>query len=356
MSERIPRPSNNEIERPILWKPLVASLINALAIIAATALFYFAAAAPIVNAEPTYQAEVSLVQTKNEENGLTLGANLSGPTYQAPLEDFYFVKHSEAIVASYQSRYGHTYSIAYLYNINVLMLPSSPSASNYQTTYFSYPLKSDGSVDPDGKGIQQSNLNAKGIDDVRDLYYSAYQELPNLLQEIDPEYAEARNASASSRAYARLASLLAAFLLIESILPLFFHNGASLGEKIFHLGYVSSRGWRFPLWKLPLKTLLYALLPALFIYFWTLYGAILLVVGPYFIDLLCLLFVKDNQTIPDFILRSIPVDLTRTPIYKDSIDQIEKTGGKLPHYDDRAYIDDLSSAEAIDPEKNPTDL
>jgi|LAHS01.1.fsa_nt_gb hypothetical protein len=356
MSERIPLPRNNEIERPILWKPLIASLVNVGLIIGATALFYFAAARPIVEAQSSIQADETLIRQKEDENQMTLGANLDADSYRIPLERFYFTNHSEEIVSSYATRYGKTYSIGYLYNINVLTLPTSPTAASYQTSYFSYVLNSDGSVNRDQKGIQRTDLNAKGLDDVRDIYYSAYQELPSLLKEIDPSYASAASERFAFLGYARLGSLLLAFVLAEAILPLFFKNGASLGEKIFHLGYVSSRGWRFPLWKLPLKALLYALLPAVFIYYWTLYGGILLVLGPYFINLLIFLFVKDNQMLPDLILRSYVVDLDLTPIYKDSIDQIEKTGGKLPRYKDRDYIDDLSNADAIDPEKNPTDL
>lgn len=341
---------NRDVERPILWKSVVASLINGAGVALLTLITYFSIVYPVLTHNATYQTSEQTVLTKKEENNLNLPRNLAYTDYQDAIQQFYFTSHPDEIVAYYEKTFSKSYTITYLYNIHVCELPVTPTADNYKTTYFAYPLNSDGSVNKDGLAVLRDGLSSRGMDDVRDLLYSAYGDLPKLLSNIDADYASSVSFIATSEGFGRLSAGIFSGLVFFLLLPLCLKNGSSLGEKIFSLGYLNKDGFRLKTWKLPLRCLLMLLLPSVFLYNFNAYAAIIWLIGPYFADLLVLAFSSNNQQIPDWILQLIEVDVSKTEIYRDQLEKQNKLALKIPTYGDKDFIDGLSQADSFTPD------
>jgi hypothetical protein len=337
---------NRAAERPALSKGLLSSFINAFFIAVLAAVFYFGVCYPSMNATP-YADAISLRERKNEEYDLNLADNLAYKEYQTPVESFYFDDFPSAILDIYDAHVSVPYSsIAHLYNVNVCGLPSKPSSTDYSTDFFAYVLNEDGTVNVDVKAlVKADSLNPTGLSNLADIYRTAYGKLPSLLEETSPEYGAALSLIRQSEGTSRLASIGAAFLLVELAFPSLNKENAPVGEKILRLGYADKSLFRLHRWKLPLRCLLFSAPCLLGAYSLNAYSVALLWVMPLFFNALCLLFGKDNQSIPDKILGIVSFDVEASRIYKDEIEKEDAEWRALASYEDEDYIDLLSRTE-----------
>jgi hypothetical protein len=330
----------------MLSKGLLSSFINAFSIAALALIFYFGVCYPIMNATP-YADAMSLRAQKMEEYDLNLPDNLSYKEYQTPVESFYFDDFPAEILDFYDAQVSVPYSsIAYLYNVNVCGLPSKPSLTDYSTDFFAYVLNEDGTVNVDVKAlVKADSLNPTGLSNLADIYRTAYGGLPSLLEETSSEYGSALSLIRQCEGLSRLASIGVAFLLIELVFPSLNKENAPVGEKILRLGYADKSLFRLRRWKLPLRCLLFGAPCLLGAYWLNAYSVALLWVMPLFFNALCLLFGKDNQSIPDKILGIASFDARTSRIYKDEIEKEDAERRALASYEDEDYIDLLSRTE-----------
>jgi hypothetical protein len=339
-------PVNRAIDRPILSKSLLATLINTACVAVLGCVFYFGISRPIAMTLPSYQSSVQIRDEKENKYDLKEKEGQSFETYQKPVESFYFDAFPTEIKNLYDSLSTEKSSLAYYYNVNVCRLPTDPSPTSYKTDFFSYVLNEDGSVNKDVKArCLSAKLNETGLKNLSDLYWSSYEKLPSFLRDIDGSYKAATDSLQLYEGFGRMISLGMAFLIIELFVPLFGKFGQEPGERILRLGFATKAGFLLPKWRLPLKALLYLVIPTLGSFYFNAYTVVLLWVAPLAANLLFLLFSSRNQTLPDLITGLIEVDLKTSEVYKDAQEKEDSEKMALGYFDDPAYVDLLSKAD-----------
>lgn len=338
---------NDHIERAGIGKMLLASFLNVVFLTAATLFSYWAICFPIFQATPSYHEAVTYVQSENSIRRFGENAHKEYPFYQEVLEEFYFGEYSEALAKNYNDQYKTNYTIRHIYNATVLKLPAEATITNYSTTYFSYVLNEDGSVNMDAPAKMADNLNDRGKSDVRDLYYQSYSHLEDALSSVSPRYANSRNHVANVERIARMASFSFSNLVLVFLLPFFLKGNGELGELILKLGRAERNGYT-PRWYHHLLRFLVVLpIPLLAMFWFNAYSITLLLIFPYFGNELLLLLGKEKRSPVDRLSMLVEIDLENSLLFPDQaeLDEYEKTA--LASYQDAEYVSKLSAAEDL---------
>lgn len=346
---------NHEIEHPLLGKTLLASALNALFLLLGSLLSYFAVCFPILLNTPSTASAKEEIALKKEELSLNLAANLDYQDYEKAIQNFYFVAYPEEIVEIYGKPLYGNISITAIYNIRVLALPEKPTSSNHQTNYFSYVLKEDGTVDVDTIGTIKGNLSERGKNDVEDLFHTAYKVLFSMLPNVDPSYAKAYLLDVRSNQAAILSSFSFSYLVFLVILPQIFKNRANLGQKVLKLGTADRYGYETKRYKPLLKALLGLPLPLLALYFSNAYSITILLLFPYFLDLLyAVMRVRKVPLLEDIVGIDV-IDEEKSVVYKDALGKELENSYLLANYEDPDYVGKLSAKETMNlpDEKKP---
>ena len=338
---------NDHIERAGIGKSLLASFFNVLFLAALTLFSYWAVCFPIFQATPSYHESITFVQSENSTRRFGENAHKDYSFYQGVLEEFYFGEFSAAIAKNYNDAYKTSYTIRHIYNATVLKLPAEATITNYSTTYFSYVLNEDGSVNMDAPAKMAENLNERGLSDVRDLYYQSYSHLEDVLSSVSPRYAESRNHVANVDRFARIASFSFASFTLVFLLPFFLKGHGELGELILKLGRAERKGYT-PRWYNHALRLLFVLpLPMVAMLWFNAYSITLLLIFPYFANELLLLLGKEKRSPLDRLSLLVEIDFENSLLFHDEaeLDEYEKTA--LASYQDAEYVSKLSAAEDL---------
>jgi len=346
--------SRVSIVEPIIYKPILASLINLLGLVGLTYLAYYCVAYPIIQNNNEYNEATSYKASRREELNLNLPESQTPYTkYSEPLENFYFTVYPEKIQALYNSAYSKNWTINHIYSVNVLSLPSDPTPTSYSTHYFTYVLNSDGSVDQDARAIMKTDLTSQGLDDVRDLYQNAYEKLGNLLSALDNKYMLSVSTSYAYEASSRLISLVFATSIIYLLLPLIFKNGVSLGEKIIHLAYAKKSGYRLNYFQVMAKAILIYIPVALSLYYLNVYTIVLSCVFLPFINFMVQLLSSSKTSLIDKMVFITPLDAKESDLYSCADEEEEVLSTSIPVYKERDYTGKLGSQDSF---KTPDNL
>ena len=170
-------------------------------------------------------------------------------------------------------------------------------------------------------------------------------EYENLLPEQKEAYEQASEAFASDevagRAYGIMINLtmvisslssLAAFLILEFAVPLWLHNGQTLGKKIFSIGVMSVNGVRVSAVQMFIRTVLgkftietmIPLLVGTLVFFGSLgfYGTLVLL-GLFVLQLVLLGVTRTNSLIHDLLAKTVVVDLPSQMIFESESEMLE---------------------------------
>jgi hypothetical protein len=340
---------NHEIERPLLYKGLLASLLNYVIVLLGTLLLFYAVCYPVYTQNTDYHEASTYLNDLKERDNLNLNDRQSYDVYQQALRQIYFVTYPDEIVTYENDFNNESHSIYYYYNTLVCELPTSPTPSNYSTNYFSYVTKEDGSINVDVECQMNDSLSEKGYEDVRDIFYSSYHHLLDLISGFDEKLSTSRSYIFTVERDARLASYGMSCLLYWLLCPLLSKHGALLGEKIFGIAYTKTNGYIAKPWRFVLKNALQIPLPSILMIFFSPYSVALALIAPWFLSMMVyLLFSKNHQSIPELIAGIIEVDSLRTDFYHDALEKADFENRALGEFQEPDYTVKLSNTETLD--------
>ena len=365
-----------KIEKVNTVKALTASLIDlVITIVVGIALFYLAYL-PIFKASTTYNESqnyiysVEKVENSDTKLGydLTLGDNLGYEKYVLEAKKFYefyedelvtyyfeAAQKDESVKPEYKERFK---SIELIYNFTFLGLDykAIPTEENsYSNKYFIYKfdentheiLWSEYAID----NPRTLDFNERGIAEREDYVYTAFSNLKNLLMKVDSTYVKSLNEISLFNSVSSMLSAFTTILIFYIILPLCFKNNATLAKKIFGYGYVNRDGTKLPWYKGLCKALIALVLPVLGMYFTSIYALIILVIFPYFINIMYFLLTAKDQDILDKIFRMKIVDIKNSLMFDNA--EAEEEYFKSESYEQNSeeeadYTNMLSNVKTLD--------
>lgn len=344
---KMPRKHRNinlEVEPAGLPRILLGSALNFLFIIIGWIAVYFAICYPITITNPGIKQARDYNDELLTSLNLKLPSNSSQEEFKQAVDDFYFVEFPEQIEDLFVPE---GYSLIAYYNVNVLRLPEDPTPTNYKTQYFSYVLV-DGLPDVNQIGLKSDDLGKRGEEDVRSIYSDAYSYLNMMLQEINPQYEANLVYLNTSTMYGVASSFLLPYAAFMAIIPFLTKNRGSLGDALLHVGTCGKDGYRTSAVRILAKALVGLPLPLLSAIFLNAYTVTLLLVFPYFLNLLyCILFQKREpflETIAGIVL----IDNDQSTVFNDDIDELVVEAKALSSYTDPEYVTKLAAAESMD--------
>ena len=359
-TKRNTKPKPNELE-PLKGKRVidhaqvdnlpafVAALINYAFVIVLTLVLFFAVSFPIMRNDANYLKNEKIVLDTKEQYSLTLPQTGYTNEKMDVLQGFYLNSFKDAIKNDYNEQRGTNYSIEHIYNVVVYQLPAEPTPTDYSTTYFSYLLDDKGipMVDVLGKS-KYDELGKRGQEDLQGIIQSAYSRLNTLTQAYAPGYKQAVDYCMDYESIARVIPYGVALAIVFILLPIIFKHGASLGEKIMHLGYANKRsGYSVSFWKLPVRAVLYGALATVGVYMFYPHFVLIFCVFPYFLNALYRLFSYGRRGLIEKFLFMVPVDTRYEKIYRNEAELLQEGETMLSGYSDPAYTATLSSVETI---------
>ena len=326
-----------------------AGLINYGLVAVLTVVLFFAVSFPIMRNDGNYLKQEAVSQSVLEKYSLNYPESGKTDEKTEALIHFYLDCFPNEIARDFNKERETDYSIQHIFNILVYQLPENPSPSDYQTTYFSYLLDEHGIPLVDSLGYARiDELGSRGLEDLAGIIQSAYARLLVLAGEYVDGYKYAVNYCLNYESVARIIPYWASVFIALFILPLFFRNGASLGEKIMHLGYANKRtGYSVSLWKLPLKALLYGSFATMAAYLFYPHFVLIFAVFPYFLNALYRLFSDARRGVIEKFLFMIPVDLRIEKLYRNEAELLQDGETLIAGYSDSSYTATLSAVETI---------
>jgi hypothetical protein len=340
---------NHEIERPLVYKGLLASLVNYAVVLLGTLLLFYAICYPVYTHNADYAKANDYLTNLKEENNLNLNDHQSYDAYQQVLRKIYFETYPSEIVTYENQANSEEHSIYYYYNTLVCGLPTDPTPSNYSTSYFAYATNEDGSINVDVEALMNDSLSERGYEDVRDLFYSSYHHLLDLISGFDETLATSRAYLFTVERDARLAAYLLSCLVYWLILPACRPHGDLVGEKLFKIGYTKTNGYMAKRWRFVLKNALQIPFPSLLMIYFSPYSLALAVIAPWFLSmLLYLLFSKNHQSLPELLSGLLEVDSVKTDFYHDALEKADFENRALGEFQDPDYTVKLSNTETLD--------
>lgn len=349
-----PKINNIEIEKASLGKVLLGSFLNFCFLIAGWVVLFFAVCYPSIHAAPSVIEANSYSANLKGEAGLILPSSCSAEEYKQAIDSFFFEKYPNELEEKYVEPIGEEATLMAFYNINILRLPVNPTPTNYETALFSYQLGEDGLPDVDKMGVQNEDLNNRGLSDVRTLYRDGYAYLDPLLQGIDQRYADNLAFLNSTQMYGNLAAFLTSYLLFTALLPLALKNRAHLGDRLLDVGTCDPKGYETPILRIFLKSALGLIIPIFAIIFMSAYTITLLLVFPYFLNLVyCIVFQKEEPLL-ETVCGIKLIDNKHSTVFADDIDERMAERNALTNYTEKDYVVKLAAAEAMNIEEEGT--
>ena len=366
-----------KVEKAETFRSLFAAFIDALFVIALGVVFFFGAYQPLFKATtslgtaPDYIVSVRKVESTDDKHGYNLDLE-EGLTYDKYVLEakYFFEYHAEKITTHYYEtalkdnsvpeEYKERFKdLELIYNYIFLGLDYRALATeetSYSNNYFIYKFDNENNrfvweeyaID----NPRTEELNERGIAEREDYVYYSYNNLDNILHRIDPDYVTANQ---DINLFTNICTFLSSFtsiLILYILIPACFKTHQTLGKKIFGYGYINTKnGKTISYYKILLKTLMGMVLPLIGMYFCTIYTVIMLVVFPYFINLIYYLLKAKDYDILDKILRMKLINVKDSLMFENDAAEIDYLKNEdLSEYDDaeKDYTDMLSRLSTLD--------
>lgn len=277
--------------------------------------------------------------------------------YEEILQEFYFEKYPEEIKQNFNDYYETNYSIIHIYNISVLNLPSVASYNEYKTDYYQYVQNDDGTYNVDVLAVKILGSGRVYEQNMHDLFYNSYIELPGLLRIFHPTYNEIIVTNETYLMISRSIAFVLSFIIFFVIIPLTNKYGCTLFERIYKITLVRKKNGYLPKKGiLILKSIIYYLIPFVGVILGTRNSLIILSLGFLFINFLMIILSKENKDLSEKILRIYTVSIDESLLFKNSTEEKEyfdsPEGKKLLEPD---TLEKLSSIKEIHVIENPND-
>lgn len=298
-----------------------------------------------------YQKKKAQARSIEDSYSLHIDSN-TYEAYEKADQDFYLVHFPEEVSSYYESHYGDSFSPTHVYNIMVLHLPIRPTAESHTTALYSYAQKEDGSFDPDVLGVKREGSGKRYEKDMHDLFKTAFDDLKGLLQKFDEEYASLLYETYADECYSRGIAMFVSISLFYWLIPLGNHSRGTYFEKLFGIGLANYKNGflakRFQVW---LRPVIYYLIPFLGCLFWNAYSVLLCSATPLLINLLLLLFHKENRDLTDLILSLQRVSLADSLLYQNEKEMNEASKKLEEEAEEDDYLNALESVDLLEEEK-----
>ena len=355
------------IEKVNTLKSIFAILIDIALTVALGVVLFFGVTTPIFKsttplaASEEYKASQERIDDTDDKLGydLTLKDDLGYKTYIIEAKQFFEYYETE-ITAKYaqlaaedkeiEDEYKPRFSdIHFIYNHIFLGLDYKANPvdeSSYANSYFIYqfdedtklPLWNEYGID----NPRTQELNPRGMAEREQYVYMQYTNLVQVLALINSEYTTAISNISLYMSLSSLTATLITYIIFYIIFPLILRNNATIGKKIFGYGYMNKKGTKVSWYKGPCKALCAMILPAVGMFFFTIYSLVIFVIGPIFINLMYYILAAKEQDILDRIFRIQIIDLKHSLFFASKEDEEE-------------YLKNETSEEYTDEEKEYTD-
>lgn len=364
-----------KIEKVDIIKVLTAVLIDLVLVVGLALILFNFAFIPLFKATTSfgtaeeYKTTLRKVADTPDKVGydLTLKSDLTYDVYINEAKNFYEYYEKEIVTyytdlalkdtdvkEEYKSRFQ---DLELIFNFTFLGLDyrAIPTEeTSYSNAYFIYKFDSDNNILWNEYAIDHprtQNLNERGIAERQDYVYSAYSSLDTILATLDKNYAKANG---DINLYNSLSSMLASatsILIFYMTIPLILKNNSTIGKKIFGYGYINKNLTTLPWYKVVCKTSVAMVLPILGMFLFSTYSFIILVVFPYFINIMYFLLAAKDKDLLDKLFRMKMVNIKQSLIFtsKEAEDEYLKNES-LDKYDEKEkeYTDMLSNMGTLD--------
>ncbi len=333
------------LEKPPLGKRFVAYFLDLLLVLVSTIALYFVVLYAVFGAGFNYIFNQYYVNERYEEYGLNIPYETNYEPFEKVLQKFYFDEFKDEIIEDFKKD-GKDYSIEYIYNVVVLGLPEKPTPTNYDNSLYHYVQNSDGTYNVNVLGVKSEGSGEFYERSMADLFYAAYEDLPNLLSKYDEQFAKSLSENSIYEMISRVISLFITSTVFFIVVPLINKNGSTLFEKQKKIGYVNKKDY-FALKsrKVPLRRLILFIFPLLGMAFFNGYTFVILVILPVFLDPLAVILSKRNANFFELICSATCCDLELTEIFKNE-EEFEKFSNE-EKISDKNYLNNLKNVDSI---------
>lgn len=306
---------SNCFYRAYLPKRMLGKLIDLSLIAFTTYIFYSLVFMMCFGSFSNLNNNSKIIEEKQIEYRLNVTSSTPNyAPYKEALEYVFFDKlYEEIYQKSNESRPADDHvSVEYLYNVNILHLPSTPDSTNYQTDYFSYQVndKNEPLLDKVGTIRVDNIITPVGKHNLFDIFEIGYSKLQNVALAFDEVYGNAFKDNIYLRQTAIVSSFSISVFIYMLLIPCLSKDGVSLGYKMLSIGVVNAKDGKV----IPKYKAVYRLLPIFGIvlvglYYFNLYSISFLVVLPIFAELLFMTLSRSQQDFANIISCSLDIDL-----------------------------------------------
>ena len=338
------------VENASTGKRLLSVLFDVLSLAVLSIALFFTFLYAVMNPINKYTYHKNYSRQIEDEYGLNLKSGLTYDNYEKVLQHFYLVDCPEEIKAEVNKNYGTNYSITHIYNVVVLLLPDQPTIENYQNDYFSYKIDADGNFLVDELAVLVEGHSGPVYEkNMRDLFYNSYIKLKEMLASYRSDYGFSVLMIQTSELVSRIVSISLAFTVLYIIIPLINKNGATLFEKLYHIGHVNySSGYSMPKYKIVLSALINYSLPILGFVIFTKYSIVLISILYFFLNNLVMVLNGDNRNISELILRTLSINIDNSLVFKNRKEEKEyENSDENKVVTEQEFLDKLEATKSV---------
>lgn len=340
------------INRAPFTKKALAFALDLVALFTLTVGFYFSIVYGVFATGFGYSSNKTYIDNLEISHNYRLGEGEDYKEYEKVIKYFYFDEYTEDILKDI-NKSGTVHSITYIYNVNVLELPTSPTATKNSSDFYKYKVDSEGNylVDELGERIAGSGTNYDK--NISDFFYTTYNDIPYLARTYNAEYKRAFDNNNTYESISRFSGFVLSYLILFILLPLILKNGSTIFQKVFDIGYVNYRdGFSIKKYKLIFRPFIYFLIPTFGLYFFNIYTIVLLVVAPLFINFVAMVLSSEKRDLFDLICKTDTCTISESLIYKDENEALEKENNENKEYTDKSFVETLTKI-ANNTQNNP---
>lgn len=332
------------LQEPNNGKHVLAYVVDLLVVIASTFAFYFIFLYSFYNPVYQYNDYKTDKEAYLTKYSLNAGSNKNYSYYEEKVQEFFFVHFKDEIVESYKKG-GMNFSIEHIYNFSVLNLPITPSLNVNENAMFVYQVKSDGSFDVDKVAKTKEGSGKTYEKNLKDIFYNAYTALPSYLESYVQEYQNDCRVLSTIETTNRLISGAISIVIFYIVFPLVSKSGTPIFHKVEKIGFVNKKdGYSVRKWKLLVKPLIMFILPMIGLIGFSKYSIISLIILPFFVDFLLIIFTNNHASLSELILKIECVDRENSLIFTS--EEEEEIYAKAEVHD-LEYLEKLENIASI---------
>lgn len=338
------------IEKPIIYKRILAILFNLVTVGLSTLILYFLLFMQVFESTINFSNNLKNIEEIEQKYSLNINSN-DYKDYKEVVEDFYFnSEYSKDIIEEANKKNDAEYSIYYIFNVEVLKLPRLPDATNYKTEYFTYKLSNEGEVLIDEVGvmaIKDDELSSYGRQMIFDIYKNGHSSIYKLLYKYDQIYRNSFDTLNYITSVSLVSSYSISVFIFYILVPLFNREKDSLGYQLFNLTYVNFKGYKVSYFIKTSKNLVSLILFGVGLYFPTVYGIFLLIIGPMIFELILVSVSNNKRDIFDSLFKIDCCSLKDSLVFKNKNHENEYIKNVVSGYEDPEFIERISFVEEI---------